>query len=269
MIRLAPDSVALVTGASSGIGQAIAQRLAVQQVPLVLVARSKDRLEALAADWRTRYGGDVHVLPLDLSAAGAVETLFERTEGEGRAVDLLVNNAGFGLNGAFDELPLERTLALLELNVRVFTESCHRFLAPMRARRHGRILNVASTAAFLPVPYMAVYAASKAFVLSLSHALHEEARGDGVTVTALCPGYTRTAFHDVAGMKGAEATPFPEMTAEAVADAGLLALENERALRVTHPLDRLWIACGRLTPRSFPPRLAAFVFRRTPLSSKT
>ena len=161
-----------------------------------------------------------------------------------------------------------QSIALVDLNVRVLTESCHRFLSPMRARRHGRILNVASTSSFLPVPYMAAYAASKAFVLSFSQALHEEARGDGVTVTALCPGYTRTAFHDVAGMRGAEATPFPEMTPEAVADAGLAALENERALVVTHPLDRLWIALGRLAPRTLPPRIAAAVFRRTPLKRR-
>ena len=268
MIQTAPRSLALVTGASSGIGEAIAHRLAGQKTPLLLVARSAERLEALAADWRVRYGGVIDTLPLDLSVQGSVAKLFAVTEGAGRPVDLLVNCAGFGLNGVFDELPLERTLALIDLNVRVLTEACHRFLSPMRARRHGRILNVASTASFLPLPYMAVYAASKAFVLSLSHALHEEARRDGVTVTALCPGYTRTAFHRVAGMKGAEATPFPEMTAEAVAAAGLAALENERALVVTHPLDRLWITLGRLAPRTLPPRIAAAVFRRTPLNRR-
>ena len=265
MIRTAPGSLAVVTGASSGIGEALARLLAEQQTPLVLVARSRDRLDALATSWRARYGGPIETLPLDLSVPGSVAALFDATEANGRPVDLLVNCAGFGANGTFDELPLERTLELIDLNVRALTESCHRFLAPMRARRHGRILNVASTAAFLPLPYMAAYAASKAFVLSLSHALHEEARRDGVTVTALCPGYTRTAFHDVAGMKGADATPFPEMTAEDVAAVGLAALENERAFVVTHPLDRLWIALGRFSPRTLPPRIAAAVFRRTPL----
>jgi uncharacterized protein len=268
MIQTASGSLALVTGASSGIGEAIAHRLAEQKTPLLLVARGAERLATLAADWHARYGGAIETLPLDLSGEGSVAELFAVTEGAGRPVDLLVNCAGFGLNGAFDELPLERTLALIDLNVRVLTEVCHRFLSPMRARRHGRILNVASTASFLPLPYMATYAASKAFVLSLSQALHEEAREDGVTVTALCPGYTRTAFHEVAGMRGAEATPFPEMTAEAVAAAGLAALEHERALVVTHPLDRLWIALGRITPRTLPPRIGAAVFRRTPLDRR-
>jgi short-subunit dehydrogenase len=139
----------------------------------------------------------------------------------------------------------------------------------MRARRGGAILNVASTAAFLPVPYFAAYAASKAFVLSFTHALHEEAKKDGVTVTCLCPGYTKTNFYAVAGMRGAEATPFPEMTADAVATIGLEALRKKKPYVVTHPLDRAWIASGRLVPRSVQVKLSAAVFSRTRLPGKS
>ena len=126
-------------------------------------------------------------------------------------------------------------------------------------------MNVASTAGFLPMPYFAAYAASKAYVLSLTHALHEEAKVDGITVTCLCPGYTKTEFHRIAGMRGAEATPFPEMRADDVAEIGLRALEDGKPLVVTHPLDRLWIESGRLVPRSVPPKIAAAIFRRTRL----
>lgn len=259
-------SIAVVTGASSGIGAALARQLAAARTPLLLVARSQERLSALAETWRSEFGGEIDFLPLDLSHSASPLALFAATQGVGRPVDLLVNCAGFGLNGAFAELPLERTLEMTDLNVRALTELCHRFLGPMRARRRGRILNVASTAAFLPVPYMAEYAATKAYVLAFSHALHEEVKREGVTVTALCPGYTKSRFHEVAGMKGAEATPFPEMTAEAVAASGLRALEAGRPFVVTHPIDRLWIALGRVLPRSLPPRIAAAVFSKTRLS---
>jgi short-subunit dehydrogenase len=180
-------------------------------------------------------------------------------------VTLLVNNAGFGLVGAQADLPLERVHALLELNVVATAELTHRFLVAMRSRGAGAILNVASTSAFYPTPYFSVYGASKAFILSFTHALHEEARKDGVTVTCLCPGYTKTNFHAVARMKGAEATPFPEMTAEAVAKIGLEAVRKRKAVVVTHPLDRAWIASGRLVPRSVPAKMGAYFFSKAKL----
>jgi short-subunit dehydrogenase len=158
---------------------------------------------------------------------------------------------------------------MLQLNVVATAELTHRFLVAMRARHRGAILNVASTAAFLPMPYFAAYAASKAFVLSFTHALHEEAKKDGVTVTCLCPGYTKTNFYSVAGMRGAEATPFPEMTPDAVAKIGLEALRKKKAYVVTHFLDRAWIASGRFVPRSVPVKLSAAVFSRTRLPGKS
>ncbi|MFI5120244.1 MAG: SDR family NAD(P)-dependent oxidoreductase [Thermoanaerobaculia bacterium] len=259
----------MVTGASSGIGEALARRLAEEGRDLLLVARSGDRLQRLADEIAKENGIEARILAVDLGKPEGRGAVFAVTEGAGRSVSILVNDAGFGLNGPEAELPLERVLEMLQLNVVATAELTHRFLAAMRARREGAILNVASTAAFLPVPYFAAYAASKAFILSFTHALHEEARKDGVTVTCLCPGYTKTNFHAAAGMRGAEATPFPEMTADAVAKIGLSALRKKRAYVVTHILDRAWIASGRLVPRSVPVKLGAAVFSRTRLPGKS
>jgi len=261
--RVSEGAWALVTGASSGIGEAIARKLAARGMPLLLAARSAERLETLAGEFRAVSGAAAMAIPLDLALAGSAETLFAATEGEGRRVDLLVNAAGFGWNGPQVEFPDGRFLELLRLNVEATAGLTHLFLRAMAGRGTGAILNVASTSAFLPMPYFAAYAASKAFVLSLTQALHEEAKRDGVTVTALCPGYTRTRFQEVAGMRDAKGTPFPEMTADAVAEAGLRALAAGKAVAVTHPLDRLWIAATRFLPRGVPPRLAAAFFART------
>jgi uncharacterized protein len=267
MLSLPPGAFALVTGASSGIGEAIAGRLAARGVPLVLAARSAARLEELRAEWTARHRVAVETVAVDLSEAEGPRRLWEATEGAGREVHLLVNNAGFGLNGAEADLPLERTAAMVRLNVAATAELTHRFLVAMRGRRSGWILNVASTAAFLPGPHFATYSATKAFVLSFTHALHEEAKRDGVTVSCLCPGYTRTAFQAAAGMKSADETPlFPVLSAGEVAEAGLRALEKGRPFVVPHPLDRLWIASLRLVPRSLPPKLAAAFFRRSRLT---
>lgn len=265
MTGVPEGSRAVVTGASSGIGAAIAGRLAAARVPLVLVARSAGELSTQATAWRARHGGEVETLPLDLSRPGAAAAVFEATEGRGRPVDLLVNAAGFGWNGPQAEFETARFLELLRLNVEATAELTHRFLGAMRVRKRGGILNVASTAAFFPQPYFAAYAASKAFILSFTHALHEEAKRDGVRVTALCPGYTRTRFHEVAGMRGAEGTPFPELPADRVAELGLAAVARGRAVVVTHRLDRVWIALTRILPRSVPPKLAAAFFRKTRL----
>ncbi len=269
MLVVPHGSFALVTGASSGIGEAIAEHLAARGVSLILAARSARRLEALRSAWTARYGVAVETVAIDLSEAGGPARLWDATEGAGRVVHVLVNNAGFGLNGAEVELPLEKTAEMIRLNVGATAELTHRFLVAMRSRRKGWILNVASTAAFLPGPWFGTYSATKAFVLSFSQALHEEAKRDGVTVTCLCPGYTRTGFHAIAGMKSADETPFfPVLSAEAVAKAGLAALGKGRPFVIPHFLDRLWIASLRLVPRSVPPRLAATFFRRSRLSGQ-
>lgn len=254
--------LAVVTGASSGIGESFSRKLAGRGYDLVLAARSKDRLDRLAGELSERHGVSVETVAVDLSAPGAARTLFDAAEGSGRAVDLLVNNAGFGLNGAQADLPLEKVSEMLRLDVVAVVELSHLFLVAMRARRRGRILNVASTQAFLPMPFMAAYGASKAFIVSFSQALHEEAKRDGVIVTCVCPGYTKTAFQAVSGMRPADTTPFPEMRPDDVAEVGLVAVERGRALVVTHPLDRLWIFTMRFLPRSWPAKVAGAIFAK-------
>ncbi len=262
MIALPAGSFALVTGASAGIGEEIARGLARRKVPQLLVARSADRLSALAAELRALSGVAVEAISLDLASDGAAERLFAATEGAGRPVGLLVNNAGFGFYGPQEEQEPGRTLRMLKLNVETLVELTDRLLGPMRARRGGFVLNVASTAAFLPVPYMAVYAATKAFVLSYSQALHEERRGQGIVVTALCPGTTRTDFHRVAGLAPGASVRFPSLSAATVAEAGLFGLERGKAVVVPNLLDSAWIFTGRLVPRTIPPRIGAAVFSR-------
>lgn len=261
MMRDPEGGWSVVTGASSGIGAAIAEKLAARKAPLVLVARSGETLAASAAAWRARYGVPVEPIALDLSEPGAAARLFEATEGAGRTVDLLVNAAGFGWVGPQAEFDTPRFLQLLRLNVMATAELTDRFLKAMRGRGRGAILNVASTTAFFPQPWFAAYGASKAFLLAFTHALHEEAKTDGVTLTALCPGFTRTNFQSVAGLRGAEGTPFPEMTAEEVAEIGLAALARRKAVVVPHLFDRIWIAMTRAVPRSLPPRLARRFFQ--------
>jgi short-subunit dehydrogenase len=254
--------LAVVTGGSSGIGEAFARKLAARGFSLVLVARSAGRLAALAEELAARHGIAAEPVALDLSAPGAAEALYARTEGAGRPVALLVNNAGVGLHGALAEQPPARVEELLRLDVLALTELTQRFLAAMRARRSGAILNVASTQAFLPVPYMAAYGAAKAYVSSFTQAVHEEAERDGVVVTCLCPGYTRTRFYGASKMKGPKGTPFPEMTPDDVAEAGLAALDRGRAVAVPHPLDRLWIFTGRFVPLAVPRKLARLLMSR-------
>ena len=262
MIALPVGSCALVTGASAGIGEAIARGLARRKVPLLLVARSGEKLAALADELRSLSGVAVEAIVLDLASEGAAERLVAATEGAGKPIGLLVNNAAFGFYGPDEEQELERKLRMIKLNIETLVDLTHRLLAPMRARGGGYVLNVASTAAFLPVPYMAVYAATKAFVLSYSQALHEELLGRGVVVTALCPGTTRTDFHRVAGLAPGASNPFPSLSAETVAEAGLRGLERGKAIVVPNLLDSAWIFTGRFVPRTLPPRIGAAVFSR-------
>ncbi len=262
MIALPSGSFALVTGASAGIGEAIARGLAHRKVPQLLVARSGEKLAALADELRSLSGVAVEAIVLDLASEGAAERLVAATEGAGKPIGLLVNNAAFGFYGPQEEQELERTLRMIRLNVGTLVELTHRLVAPMCARGSGYVLDVASTAAFLPVPYMAVYAATKAFVLSYSQALHEELRGRGVVVTALCPGTTRTDFHRVAGLAPGTSNPFPSLSAETVAEAGLRGLERGKAIVVPNFFDSAWIFTGRFVPRTLPPRIGAAVFSR-------
>lgn len=191
---------ALITGASSGIGEAFARQLAARGKKLVLVARSEDRLRTLAQELSDDHGVQTHVIQADLARPSAAAELFAATARLGLSVDLLVNNAGFSRAGSFAEIPLEVQADMVHLNVNTLMELARLYLPAMRLRRRGGVINVASNAAFQPVPYMAVYAATKAFVLHFSEGVAEEVAADGVTVMALCPGATATDFWRKAGI---------------------------------------------------------------------
>ncbi|MHA7628781.1 SDR family NAD(P)-dependent oxidoreductase [Corallococcus sp. M7] len=250
---------ALVTGASSGLGEVFARELAARGMDLILVARSEDRMRALAAELKEAHHIQAEVIALDLGREGAGRELYARCQEKGLRVDLLVNNAGFGTHGAFDAAPFARQHEQVMLNVTSLVDTSHLFLPDMLARGVGGILNVASTAGFQPVPYMAIYGATKAFVLSFTEALSEETRERGVRVTALCPGPVKTAFFDVVGTQ--QAAVGPMATAEEVVLRGLKALDQGRASVV--PGWRNWLQSNvtRFTPRWLGLRVTAGMMR--------
>ena len=256
-----PDLRALVTGASSGIGAAYARALRARGERVVLVARRADRLWALAHE----LGGEpgALVLPLDLAAPAAAETLRRDLEARGIAVDCLVNCAGLGHTAPFEVQRPEAIRAMMDVNVRAVVELTRAFLPEMRGRARGRIVNVASNAAFQPVPYLTVYAATKAFALSFTEGLAEELRGTGVRVQALCPGITATEFLDVAEThRGLLVTRMPMMTAEAVVRASLEGLDRGKVRVVAGwPNRLLGFVVQRLAPRGLARRVAGELYR--------
>jgi hypothetical protein len=251
---IAPASerlTALVTGASSGIGLSLARRFAADGHDLVLVARSAGKLDELARELRAANGVGVTVIPADLAKPGAAAELAGELERRGIAVDVLVNNAGYGLFGAFTETDLATELAMIQVNIVALTELTKRLLPAMVARRRGRVLNVASTAAFQPGPLMAVYYATKAYVLSFSEALAEELDGSGVTVTALCPGPTASGFQAAAQLEASKLVAGKKLPdADSVAKVGYDALWKGR--RVVIPGTNNWILAQsvRFLPRN-------------------
>lgn len=244
--------VTLITGASAGLGAEFARQCAARGEALVLVARRRDRLEALASE----LGGDVHVIAADLSEPGAAARLMAEVERLGLTVDTLVNNAGFGLVGRFAELPRDRQREMIDLNVGTLTELAHLVLPAMLERGRGGILNVASTAAFQPGPYFAVYFATKAYVLSFTEALHQELKGSGVKVSALCPGPTATEFGGVAGFKSARFNRFAA-DAPSVVCAGLAGLDRNKAVVIPGAMNKLTAQSSRLIPRAAMRRIVA------------
>ncbi|WP_448662421.1 SDR family NAD(P)-dependent oxidoreductase [Sphingomonas sp. CJ20] len=253
---------ALVTGASAGLGALFAEALAARGHRLILTARRADRLEALAERLRGTHGVAVEVIALDLAEGGAADALMGEIARRGLAVDLLVNNAGFGLGGGFAGQDRRQLVRMIDLNCRALTELCHAVLPAMIERREGAILNVASTAAFQAGPGMAVYYATKAFVLSLSEALHEEVRRQGVRVTALCPGPTATEFFDVAGSAKDFALRRLAGDPAAVVRDGLAALEANRAIKVSGARNAVLAFSTRLTPRILLRRVVGAIQRR-------
>lgn len=248
---------ALVTGASSGIGKAFARELAGRGTDVVLVARSEEKLQALAEDLRREYGVRSEVVVADLSEEGVGAEIRDEVERRGLTVDILVNNAGFATHGLFEELDPARDRKQVAVDVAAVADMAHAFLPGMVSRGDGAVVNLASVASFQPTPYMAVYGASKAFVLSFSVALAEEYRGRGVRVVALAPGATETAFHDVAG---AEEALVGRMRApeQAVATA-LRALERGRSIAVDGRSNTLQAHVQRLLPQTLAARIAGRV----------
>jgi len=250
--------VALITGASAGLGVDFARHLSARGERLLLVARRKDRLDALAAEL-----GNARVVAMDLSQAGAVEHLMADLASHDEHVDLLVNNAGFGLTGRFSALDGKRQREMIDLNCGALTELAHAVLPGMIERKRGRILNVASTAAFQPGPGMAVYFATKAFVLSFSEALHEEVKKDGIIVTALCPGPTATEFGEVAGFRpaGRSAKLFVDMAADSasVVRSGLEGLNKGQAIVIPGLMNKATAQANRFFPRSWVRRIAGSI----------
>src|SRR4051812_2744324 len=237
---------ALITGASSGIGTAFAHEIAGQGADLVLVARRADRLRALAAEITAAHGVRVDVLPMDLARPGAGEDLAGQVAALGRTIDVLINNAGFGTHGDVAHADPARLLEQIQLNCAAVVDVTTRFLPAMTSRRHGAIVNVASTAAFQPVAHMAVYAASKAFVLSFTEALWGEAKPYGVEVIAISPGATDTAFFDVVGAE--EASFGKRRTPEQVVATALRGLVKGRPSIVDGSTNALVASFQRFLP---------------------
>ena len=254
-----PETV-LVTGASSGIGRALAHRFAQSGSTCILLARSEEALHTLADTLRSEYAVDAHVLAVDLATPDAGATVETALQEQNLTVDVLVNNAGFGARGAFADLDAEKQRAMIRVNVLALTDLARRLLPGMLDRDRGGILNVASTAGFQPGPYMSVYYATKAYVLSFSDGLSAEVSDTSVAVTCLAPGPTRTAFVDKADM---DETPLFQwtapMSADTVAQAGYEAFRRGRSVVVPGLPNKIGAFLIRFTPRSIARTLTAWL----------
>jgi len=249
----------LITGASAGIGAAFARKLAARGRNVLLVARSEDKLIALCNELGRLTSIRAQYVVLDLRDPESGAQLFEETKKRELEIDMLINNAGFGSMGEFVKLDLDRELQMIQLNVRAVVDLTHRFLGPMRERKRGTIINVASTAGFQGVPYMATYAATKAFVLSFSEAIGEENRLHGIHVMALCPGVTETNFFEASKI---DRPPMRTIqTAEEVVDTALRALGRQKGVVISGWTNWFTIAAERFVPRSMVTKVAGKALR--------
>jgi uncharacterized protein len=250
---------ALITGASSGIGLELARLFAKDGIDLVLVARSTDKLQRLASELENAHSIRAAVFPCDLSLPGAPDDLFSRTQAESIRVDFLVNNAGFGLRESFERNDLKQLLEMLQVNVVALTHLTKLYLHEMIAHKKGKILNVASTAAYQPGPWMAVYYATKAYVLSFSEALSNELSGTGIAVTALCPGPTRTGFQERAGAKDMQlmkSKMMAVMDAATVAKKGYEGMMKNKRVIIPGLMNRIVATAARIGPRDWSTAIA-------------
>ena len=254
MVDPAFKPATLITGASAGLGAEFARQCAARGERVVLVARRKDRLDQLAAEI-----GGAEVIVADLSEPGTGTKVVAEAMTRDLWIRTLINNAGFGLVGQFESLSLARQLEMIDLNVRALTNLSYVVLNDMRLRDEGAILNVASTAAFQPGPKMAVYFATKAFVLSVSEALHEELKPHGIKVSCLCPGPTRTEFGDVAGFGGNGLFDRVAKNAAEVVEAGLKGLDANRAVVIPGWMNKVAATSTRFAPRSVVRKIASAI----------
>jgi uncharacterized protein len=246
----------LITGASSGIGEAFARRLAEEKHDLVLVARSEDKLWELRDELMAEHKITAHYIAIDLTGFEADKQLFEETEKHGIEIDWLINNAGFGSMGDFAKLDLERELQMIDLNVSCLVSLTHRYLQKMRERKSGTIINVSSAAGFQPIPFFATYAATKAFVTSFSEAIAEENRPFGIHVMALCPGSTKTNFFKASNIDRALKVK-GQQTAEEVVETALQGVTGGRTKIVSGWVNYVGAMMGTLAPNALTTRLIA------------
>lgn len=252
---------ALITGASSGLGEQFAYALGREHYDLVLAARREDRLAAVAGRARTMGAGAVRTIRADLAQRETPGALHGQLATDGVQVDYLVNNAGFGTSGRFHLLPLARELEQIELNATSLLAMTRLFLPAMVERRRGTIINVASTAAFQPTPYLATYGATKAFVLSLTEAVAAELRGTGVAVMALCPGPVRTEFQQVANNERTRFPSFIWTEAERVVNEAIAAAASGRSLCVAGAINNALVIASKLAPRGLAARISSTLLR--------
>ncbi|TGE21414.1 SDR family oxidoreductase [Hymenobacter aquaticus] len=257
-------SYALITGASRGIGRALATELARRGYNLLLTARSADQLAQLAAELGPRHGVQIHFLPLDLAEVGAATRLADWARAQTAELAVLVNNAGYGLWGRFADLPLAAQQNMLQLNMLLPVELTHQLLPLLRQQPKAYILNVASTAAYQAVPTLTLYAASKAFLLTFSRGLRYELRDSSVSVTCLSPGATTTDFADRAGMSAGlqEVAAKLSMTPEQVAHAGVVALLSGQAEVIPGALNKVSATLTGFVPKSITEKIAANIYEK-------
>jgi uncharacterized protein len=255
-------SAVLITGASGGIGYELAKHFARDRHNLVLVARSGDKLAQVAKELEA-YGVTVKTTALDLTAPGVPKFLFDQLQRDGVTIEILVNNAGFGAFGEFAEMREDEIRGQIGLNITALTELTRLFLPTMIARRNGRVMNVASTAAFQPGPLMAVYYATKAYVLSFSEAIANELRGSGVKVTCFCPGATHTGFAERSGTENSRLFKhFGVMSAEKVARDGYRALMDGRTVAISGAHNWLVVQSARLAPRKMVTAISRWIVEK-------
>jgi short-subunit dehydrogenase len=259
----------LVTGASGGIGEALVRKLAARKHNLVLVARNAEKLAEISKQLQDQYGVQVSFIAADLFKPNAASEIFQETQKQNWEIDLLVNNAGIGSGGEFAMLPLQSELALLQLNNASLIAMTHFFLQPMLAQKSGKIINVASMASFIPVPYMATYAASKAFVRSFTEALTEECKPYHVQVMLFAPGLTKTNFNESAGINNEKGVGLSSdyqtastQTPEEVADELLKALDAKKHFHVSGSKNRLGARLAAILPNTIITRFMAGSYRK-------